>query len=358
MQRNTYNVIFLIKRTRALRNGKLPIYARITTNGERSEFSVQQEIEEKDWDNKNYRVIGNSRAVREINDYLELVKTKINEQRVKLEERNIPITASILRDRYMGIGDKERTILEIFDEHNEKCKVLINVDYAPGTIERYCTARNHIAEFIKTNFKKNDLPLSEINQMFVTDFESFLKITKKNCHNTATKYLKNFKTIILIALANNWMNSNPFSNIRFHLDEVDMAFLTKEELEILMNKKIKLPRTQIVKDIYIFCCFTGLAFIDVKCLKYTDLEEKDGKTWVKVKRQKTKNWCSVPLLDPAMEIIEKYKTHPICEEKGVVLPVFSNQKMNSYLKEIAAACEINKNLTTHSARHTFATTVT
>jgi site-specific recombinase XerD len=192
----------------------------------------------------------------------------------------------------------------------------------------------------------------------MNDFEYYLKTTRNCCNNTTIKYIKNFKKIIRIALANGWMKSDPFVNIKYHLDDVDLAYLTEDELNTLMKKQFRVERLQQVKDIYLFCCFTGLAFIDVKNLHYEDIEEKNGMLWIKKKRQKTKNWCNVPLLGPAVSLMNKYKSNPICLKNGLVLPVLSNQKMNAYLKEIADLCEINKNLSTHTARHTFATTVT
>jgi len=200
--------------------------------------------------------------------------------------------------------------------------------------------------------------LQEITPMFVKDFEFYLKTSCKCCHNTATKYLKNFKKIIRIALANDWMKSDPFSNIKFHLDDVDMDFLNEQELNTMMEKEFKIERLQVVKDIYLFCCFTGLAFVDVKNLAYSDIEVRDNRQWIKKRRQKTKNWCHVPLLPPAVRLMDKYKDHPVCRKRSCVLPVPSNQRMNAYLKEIADVCGIEKNLSTHTARHTFATTVT
>jgi site-specific recombinase XerD len=154
------------------------------------------------------------------------------------------------------------------------------------------------------------------------------------------------------------MKADPFSNISYHLDEVDLAYLTDEELKKLMNKTFEMERLQQVKDVYVFCCFTGLAFVDVMNLKYTDIEDKNGKLWIKKKRQKTKNWCNIPLLEPALLLMEKYSEHPRCIANGRVLPVITNQKMNAYLKEIATLTGIKKSLSTHTARHTFATTVT
>ena len=159
-------------------------------------------------------------------------------------------------------------------------------------------------------------------------------------------------------MANGWLKVDPFATIKFHFDQVDMDFLTKEELDTVIKKQFKIERIQQVKDVYLFCCFTGLAFIDVKNLSYSEIEDVNGKLWIKKRRQKTKNWCNIPLLEPAVQIMNKYKNHPVCIKNDRVLPVLSNQKMNAYLKEIADLCGIDKKLSTHTARHTFATTVT
>ncbi|HNW97982.1 MAG TPA: site-specific integrase [Bacteroidales bacterium] len=358
MKRPTFSILFFVKRSRALKNGALPIYARITINGKRAEFVIQKNVDECLWDNDKSCAKGNSKQSKEINDYLDYVKAKILFDKIYMEEHNEALTAFSLRDKYMGIDSKSKTILEIFKEHNEKCKNLMNIDFAPGTVERYNTCYKHIEDFIKLKFKREDLQLNEITPMFISDFEYYLKINRKCCHNTATKYIKNFKKIVRIALANGWMKTNPFSNIKFHLDDVDLAYLTEEELNTMIKKEFKVDRLQQVKDVYLFCCFTGLAFIDVKNLTYEDIEEKNGQLWIKKRRQKTKNWCNVPILAPAMDLMNKYKNNPNCKNNGSVLPVLTNQKMNSYLKEIADICGINKHLSTHTARHTFATTVT
>jgi site-specific recombinase XerD len=358
MKRQTFSILFFVKRTRALKNGALPIYARITINGERAEFVIQKDIEECLWDNIRCCAKGNSKEAKAINDHIDFVKAKLREHRIYMEDHSEPMTAFGLRDRYMGNDSKNKSILEIFQEHNEHCIGLMNKDFAPGTVERYITCRKHIEDFIKYKYKRSDLSLNEITPQFVSNFEYYLKTIRNCCHNTTVKYIKNFKKIIRIALANGWMKADPFTNIKYHLDEVDMAYLSEEELNRLMQKEFNVERLQQVKDIYLFCCFTGLAFIDVKNLTNEDIEDKDGKLWIKKKRQKTKNWCNIPLLTPALNLMNKYKNHPSCSKKGYVLPVLSNQKMNAYLKEIADLCEINKNLSTHTARHTFATTVT
>lgn len=358
MKRATFSIIFFVKRERVNKNGTLPIYSRITINGERAQFVIQRTIEESLWDNGRGQAKGFSKEAREVNDYLDFIKSKLREHRIYMEERNEEITAFSLKEKYMGIDSKSKTILEIFKEHNEKCLGLMNKDFAPATVLRYETTYRHLENFIKTKYKRFDLSVNEITPMFVSDFEYYFKVNRKCNHNTTIKYIKNFKKIVLIAIANGWMKNNPFSNIKYHFDDVDMAYLTEEELRKVMEREFKIERLQQVRDVYLFCCFTGLAFVDVKNLSYKDIEEKDGQYWIRKKRQKTKNWCNIPLLEPAVNLMNKYRKHPFCIKNELVLPVSSCQKMNAYLGEIADICEINKHLSTHTARHTFATTVT
>jgi site-specific recombinase XerD len=358
MTRATFTVLFYIKRTKKLQDGTVPIYVRITVNGERSEWSIQKSIEELQWNKKKGCAQGYSKDAREINSQLDLVKANLILKKREIEESGKHLSALELRNRYLGFDDDSRTILDVFREHNRKCKSLENKDYAPGTVQRYTTTYDHLKDFIKSKYKKEDMSLNDIKPMFISDFEDYLKITRNCCHNTTVKYIKNFKKIVRIANANGWMKSDPFSNIKYHLDDVDMDFLTEVELDALQKKEFDFDRLQQVKDTYLFCCFTGLAFVDVKSLVYSDIEEKNGKLWIKKRRQKTKNWCHIPILAPALNIMNKYRTHPLCYKKGLVLPVLSNQKMNAYLKEIADLTGIKKHLSTHTARHTFATTVT
>ena len=358
MTRATFKLAFYVKRTKALKDGTIPVYARIIINGKSSEFGLQRNVNPDGWDSQKGRAIPNSKQNKELNNYLEAVKGNIFVKKRELEEQGKILSAEVLKKAYLGIDESNLNLLAIFKDHNDKCKLLENIDFAPGTVERYETCFKHVKDFMKKKYRKNDMPLNEVTPMFISDFELYLKTTRKCAHNTTTKYIKNFKKIIRIALANGWMKEDPFRNIKFHLDEVDMAYLNDEELKLLMNKHFALERLQLVKDTYVFCCFTGLAFIDVTNLKYTNIEDKNGSLWIKVKRQKTKNWCTIPVLEPALKLIDKYRENPRCIANGCVLPVLTNQKMNAYLKEIADLCGINKNLSTHTARHTFATTVT
>jgi len=359
MRRATFSILFYLKKSKKTEDSVYPIYARITIGGSRAEFSMQHNISDKNWNPVKGRVRGLGHDVKKINSSLEFTKSKIYGYKLELEQEGKTVTPASLRDKYKGVSSSdEKTILGIFKEHNDRCRKLVNIDFAPGTVERYETSYKHVENFMYKVYNKKDVTINQVTPKFIHDFEYYLKIERKCNHNTTTKYLKNFKKIIKIALANYWIVKDPFSNIKFSIKEVDIAFLTEEELSNIMSKKLEFDRLRLVRDVYVFACFTGLAFIDVKNLKRSHIENIDGALWIKKRRQKTKNWSHIPLLEPAIDIINKYKNHPTCRNTDLVLPVMSNQNMNAYLKEIAVACKIKKNLSTHTARHTFATTVT
>ncbi len=275
-----------------------------------------------------------------------------------LEFSQESITPKSILAKIQGKKEKRRTILQIFEEHNTKAKQLSGIDFSEGTVQRYETCYTHTKNFIKWKYNREGFPLDQLNHQFVADYEFYLKTERKCNHNSATKYLKNFKKIVRIALANNWMDNDPFASVKFKLKQVDAIYLNEEELEALRNKKFSSARLNQVKDIFLFCCFTGLAFSDVKGLKKEHLsKDKEGYWWIHKKRKKTNQMSTIFVIDAALRIIEKYKNHPEVLDKDVLLPVPSNQKMNSYLKEIADFCEIDKPISTHTARHTFATTV-
>lgn len=358
MKRATFTVLFYIKRTKKRKDGTTPIYARLTVNGLRAEFSLQKSIDEDQWNKEKGCVKGYTADARKFNLSLDLVKNKLYGHKLEIEEDGKELTAVLLKNAYLGIEENPKTILGVFKEHNEWFKSLIGIDFAMGTWQRYEACLRHIERFIEYKYKRKDLSLKNVSPQFIRDLEHYLKTECKCCHNTTTKYLRNFKKIIRIALSNGWLKSDPFANVKFHFDEVDMDFLTEDELNTVMNKQFDIERIQQVKDVYLFCCFTGLAFVDVKSLSNSDIHDIEGKLWIKKRRQKTKNWCNIPILEPAIQIMNKYKNHPVCQKSDRILPVLTNQKMNAYLKEIADLCGINKKLSTHTARHTFATTVT
>ena len=251
------------------------------------------------------------------------------------------------------------TIVEVFKDHNQQMKDLIGKSFAKGTWERYETSLRHTIEFMKWKYKVSDMDIREINPAFISNYEFWLRTERKCGNNSAVKYMKNFQKIINICLANEWIQRNPFSNYKSKLTAVVPEFLNEEELEIIKNKVFKTDRLSQVRDFFIFSCFTGLAYIDIQNLSHDSISiGLDGVRWIKIKRTKTKVEASIPILPIAEEILLKYKNHPKSINENKVFPVLSNQKMNEYLKEISMLCNLTTDITFHTARHTFATTVT
>ena len=354
MERNYFSILFFIKRTKLLKNGEAPICLRITVNGKRAEVQIKRSVEVNKWNNQKECAIGRDNKTLELNHYLETVRTKILRIHRQLEQDNKPITAEILKCHYYGESETPKMLLEVFKEHNQKCSELIGKDYVRATVMYYERTARYLSEFIKQNHRLSDIPLKDIDYNFIQAFEHFVK-TVKNCQQNATvKHLKNFKRIIRIALLNHWIISDPFAEIHFKQTPTNRDFLLEEELQLILRKQFNIPRLETVKDIFIFCCFTGLAFTDVQHLTPEHiLCDNKGEYWIRKPREKTTNMCNIPLLEIPLKLIDKYKHHPECERKNIVFPVPSNQRMNSYLKEIADLCGIKKNLSTHVARHSF-----
>lgn len=357
--KNRISILFYSKSAKASKNGLLPIYLRITVDGVRIEISTSRFVEKSKWSIEGGKMKGNSEEARTINNYLDILKNKVNETERTMLNNNLEITANTFKNKFLGIEDKQRMLISIFQEHNKRMKVLVDKEFALNTYKRYQTSLEHIRSFIKHNYNLNDIPIKEVNLAFVNDFDFYLR-SVKNCNNNSTiKYVRNLGKIIKSCYANEWIQRDPFLNYKGKVKEVEREFLSKEEINTIYLKDFSTSRLNQVKDIFIFCCFTGLAYIDVFQLKKSNVEFGiDGKKWIFTHRQKTDSPSRIPLLQIPEEIISKYSDHSQCVKEGRLLPVLSNQKMNSYLKEIADVCGINKELTFHIARHTFATTIT
>lgn len=357
MERTTFGLLFYIRRDKTNKKGEAPVFMRLTINGERADASIKRFIEPHAWNSAKGKANEKSRGGKDLNLYLDAISANILRIQRDLELDKKEVSAQIILNRYLGKEQSDRhTLMEVFRAHNEKCRALSGISLAPGTVIRYETTLRLTEAFLRTTYKKEDCYLDEITHQFVEDYDFYLRTVRRCCHNTTTKYLLNFKKIIRIALAKGWMKKDPFAQVHFHFEPVEREFLEKQELKVLLNKEITITRLAQVRDIFCFCCLTGLAFMDVQQLKPEHLvADIHGKIWIRKARQKTKNMCNIPLLDEAQKIIDRYRDHPYCQTHGVLLPVCSNQKMNSYLKELADICGIRKNLSTHVARHTFAT---
>jgi site-specific recombinase XerD len=350
--------LFILRKSKLLKNGEAPICLRITVQGQTAEVMVKRSIPVHLWNQAKECSNGKSYTDKELNHYLETVKAKFYQIHRELEIDGKKVTANAIRDCYYGRDENSKTLVEVYREHNQKCRALIGIDYTKSTVDKFDTSLARLQEYIKSRNGKDDISLSEVNAQFIRDFDFYLKTVRKCQHNSSLKHLKNLKKIIRIAMANDWIKKDPFYGIRFKFEETNIGFLTHEELEELIHKEFSVQRLEQVRDIFVFCCFSGLAFADVQLLTPNHLlKDNNGALWIRKNRQKTGNMCNIPVLSVAQRLIDKYRNHPDCVRKGVLLPVISNQKMNAYLKEIADLCGINKKLSTHVARYTAATVV-
>ena len=350
---------FYAKSTKANTNGLLPIYVRLTVDSKRLEFSTKKFVEKSKWSSELAKMKGTTDEARSINSYLDLMKSKVLDAQMELLHRNETLSIENFKNKLLGTEERQRMLVPIFQDHNNKIKELVGKEYASGTLERYTTSLKHTIEFMQWKYNISDIDITKIDHAFISDYEFWLRSVRNCANNTAVKYIKNFNKIIKICLANDWLDKNPFANYKSKVKEVERVYLSEEEVQAIIEKEFKTERLSLVRDIFLFSCFTGLAYIDVKNLTKSHISFGiDGEQWIFTHRQKTESASKIPILPMTQMIIDKYENHPQSNNQDKLLPILSNQKMNAYLKEIAAVCEIEKELTFHIARHTFATTVT
>ena len=354
--KSTFKLLFYLKRNAQRKNGNMPIIARITVNGKIAQFSTKLEIHPDCWNTQLGKVAGRSLDNQKINSLLEEIKSSVHRIYHEQQRRDNFVTAEKVKNEFLGLSESNKTLMDLFVRHNDDVKKLIGISKSKATHQKYEVTRKHLACFIKKRYNLSDISMKEINNQFITDFEVYLLSTAGCNANTTAKFMQFFKRIVIIARNNGWLHADPFANYKIRISRVDRGYLTQEQIEIIRQKTFATKRLEQVRDIFIFSCYTGLAYIDVKNLRETNVRTSfDEGVWIMGKREKTGVNFNVPLLDVPKQIIEKYKG---TLSNGMVLPVLSNQKMNSYLKEIADLCGIEKELTFHIARHTFATTTT
>ncbi len=328
-QHHTLAISFLVRRTRANANGEIPIYVRILINSKPTEIAIKQYVKPDLWSPEKGRVKGNSEYARTINTLLDNSKIKLTKIFNRLEEQGESITGERIKNLYLGKDGKQRTLLEVFEYHNSQMKAQVGKDYALGTLQRFEVAKKLVQEFIQYQYGKNDMTLSELNHEFVTNIEFYFKTIRKCSHNTTIKYITNLRKIIHLARKHGWLEQDPFLQFKCSLKETKRDHLTEEELIRLREKEFDIERLGQVRDVFVFCCYTGLAYADVRKLSSGQISRGvDGKYWVFTDRTKTKTASNIPLLSPALALVYKYKNHPEAINKGRVFPVSSNQKMN------------------------------
>jgi site-specific recombinase XerD len=353
------SILFYGKTTKKTTDNLVPIYLRITINGKRFETSTQRYVERSKWSTDAGRMKGTSEEAKRVNTYLDTLRAKVYTYQRDFVQSEQELTVETFKAKWSGVSDKPHMLCEVFSEHNGKMARLVDKEYSPATLERYKTSLDHTRSFLKWKYDLDDIAIGKLNYEFVTEYEFWLKSVRNCNHNTSMKYISNFRKIVNICIKNGWLQKDPFLGFKMTKKEVIRHFLTDVELQTMAGKEFATDRLSQVRDIFLFCCFTGLAYADVKKLRRSEISTGlDGEKWIFTARQKTDTQSRIPLLPIAQSIVDKYCDHPQCVSENRVLPVLSNQKMNSYLKEIADLCGITKILTFHIARHTFATTVT
>lgn len=355
----SFGLHFYLKKPKDYVKGVIPIYFRITVDGIPKELSTKRSCESNRWNPAAERALGTKEDARALNAYLDTLQAKAYEAKRRLIESNQMITAAALKDQLLGTDQRNKSLIKIFENYNDKVKKLIGIDYSPATWTKYDRTKRFTHLFIQWKYKEQDLPIQCLDMEFVNDLELWLKTERKCGQNATMKYISILKMIVLFCVDNNWLEKDPFARFKMSKEEVIPEFLTKEEIQSISVKKITIERLSQVRDVFLFCCFTGLAYVDIKKLNASEVSVGvDNELWIFTRRGKTNIPSRIPLLPISKKILDVYKDHPQCVNSRKLLPVLSNQKYNSYLKELADICGISKNLTTHTARHTFATTVT
>ncbi|WP_439490655.1 site-specific integrase [Algoriphagus sp.] len=359
MLEKSFGLLFFLKQSKKSTKKERYVYLRITVDGISKEISTKRLWNPSRWNASAGRAEGNKEDSRTLNAFLDTLSYKALQAKKQLIESDREVTSEALKNVLLGIGEKKKMILEIFREHNEQVEALLGKEFAPGTLQRYRTSLDHTRSFIQWKYGSDDMDIQLLDYEFISGYSFWLRSVQNCSHNTTVKYLSNFKKIVLICIKNGWLIRNPFVQFKMVKKEVNRDFLSWIEIQKISEKQFATERLNHVRDIFLFSCYTGLAYIDVKNLSRNQISTGiDGEQWIYTHRQKTDSPTRLPLLPKAMELVEQYRNHPLCQDGTHVLPVLSNQKMNSYLKEIADVCEINKPLTFHIARHTFATTIT
>lgn len=350
---------FFLKKAKLLKNGEASVAMRITVDGQRVENNIRKSILPSLWDQSKERAKGTSASAADLNRFIEDARIRIHRIVTELQQSGAEINPLIVQQRFYGVGQvrkQERTILQVIQEHNDEAKKLIGKDFVEITWRRYETMKRYLGELIKQKYGVGDLPLSDFTGEVIRAYEVYLKTEKDLCQNTLIRYMKALKKITNRCLANDWIQKDPFAGIKFREEPTDPEFLTLEEVDRIYNCNPGSKRLEVIRDMFLMSAFTGLAFTDVSQLTEDHIvTDNDGNKWIRKPRQKTKQMSNIPLLDIPLAIIEKYQGNKKAAKKGVLLPIPCNQVMNRYLKEIATICKINKHLTMHTARHTYAT---
>ncbi|MDX9882738.1 MAG: site-specific integrase [Prolixibacteraceae bacterium] len=352
------SVLFQLRKSKSRPDGKSPLYLRCTMGGQRFEVSTGFFLEKSSWIESAQLADGKSEEIKVINNRLTKIRSKILDIYNQLDSIGEPFDILSIRDKFLGISNGQG-FLEIFDSIIQDIEATLGNDYSPLTLKQYKTVRRRFEEFLQKKEKRKDIPVAGFDFKLIKSFDVYLKSTYHVASNTAFCYHKIIKKVLNQAVAMNYLLRNPYSSFKLSRSDGHRDFLTLQEVKKIHTKELAIPRMQLVRDIFVFACYTGLSYVDISKLNSRNIQKgNDGNDWIILDRTKTESRCRIPVLPVAQQIMMNYKDHPVVCSSNKILPVLSNQKMNSYLKELADLCEISKNLSMHVARHTFATSVT
>ncbi len=359
-ERSSYSLVFFISRSKPKVNGECPIYLKININGDKSRFPVKRHVLPEKWDSKRTKMKGRTKEAEVFNKYLDAIRLRANKLYNELLTMNAEVTSLMLKNAILGTNEaRPKTIIDVFDDYVERLHSLIGKETSYANFQKYRTTRNHLQAYLQKAYRVSDVSVNRVDHSMIEGFEHFLK-TEKGCnYNTSIKFLQNLKRITKDCIKRGWLKKDPFANKALSLKEVSRPYLNEEELNRILALKLSIDRLERVRNYFLFACFTGLSYADVKKLTRKEIEITDSGKWIKTHRQKTGSTVYIPILGVAWQIIQKY--NPYFDQlmpEDPVLPIMSNQKMNGYLKEIADLAKVTKQLSYHIARHTFATTVT
>ncbi len=354
-----YSLSFFLKKPKNDKGQPRPIYMRITVDKEQRDISIGRDIEPSRWNSSAYRAKGTREEARTLNAYVETVMQKVLEIHHTMVRNRTKVTAEAIKLKFLGRDIPQKMLLDVFSEHNAQMKSLIGNGFKPNTLKGYTTSFSHISVYLKQELSLDDIEVRNIDHAFVAGYAFFLRSRLGCSEVSAAKYIKHFRKITKICIAHRWIENDPFAFYKNKAKARPKEFLTKDELARIENKVFGIARLEQVRDIFVFCCYTGLSYGDVQKLRHSDVAKGvDGKLWILTSREKTETSSNIPLLATPLQIIDRYRDYPPSAARNLLLPVLSNQKMNAYLKEIADLCGVDKEITFHLSRHTFATTVT
>ena len=356
MERQTFNVAFFCKKTKVSKKGKAPIYARVTTTGTSTEIYTQCQIEPERWNQKAERILSRDKFAEQINEIVASYRTNIFAVYNQLIKEGREPDCFTIKERLANPVGNSKLFLAELSKYCDKRQKEVGTRITQLTANKYHRLLRYLKEYMQAQYKKEDIPLDIVNYEYLDGLNTFIQ-TAHNCKtNGAVNLLCCLKNFMLYAIRNEWIEKNPFQYYKLKPEHnKSKDHLTKAELDVLITKPMPNERIERIRDVFAFCCLTGLAFTDADHLRPEHISADDsGQLWIHKPREKTAVISRIPLLPHPVKLLQKYEHDPNCRQRGKMLPVPSNSKMNAYLKELAGICNIDKTLTTHVARHTFA----